>query len=609
VTGRDSRHLADVGSPADFAECLRELYRTSGRGSAEAVARASHAAGQPIASSTVRTMLTGRSRPAGRSLIGFLLGCGVPPDSHRPWIEAYERAFTGTAPTPPAADPGRAGYARTVLPQVLAPFAGGAFLATLAQLLGASGWPVVVSVLAGGAGALLARWRWSVSRWQAAGGVALALLGLAGVLATAAWRPEPPVPVLSGDYNLAVAQFTNAVGDDLRADVAAEVTNFVPGLVQGVRTALDRATAPDPGVDLLRIDVQALPRTVAGAGPDDQLAAVRSLAARANADAVLFGTIGTDGAALVVTPHLWLSPSALLRAEEMSGVHALPSAREDITRPDAAIRLRRMVAGNAGDLARLVELVRLYDAGQYRSAVDLLRGFRGQHLLQPALIRVLEGNLTGKLGRFADAEAAYRAASSDPAYRARAQLGLLQVTYSAATGRGGRCAADVDVDALTGVVQGYAALAGTTGPAGANIGAKARFGEARARMCLDAAGRRDDGRGRGLLVAVVREYDLGAPLAPDDDLRELAAEAEALIGDHDSRRAATPAELAGAAGRLDRATRLTTFTERRLAFMLAHAAVLQRMGDSAHACDKLRQARALAVSSPSGPALPGLDCP
>jgi hypothetical protein len=138
-------------------------------------------------------------------------------------------------------------------------------------------------------------------------GITLAALGLAGILISPTSPPGPAIPVLNGDYNLAVAQFTNTVHGDIPADVAAEVANFVPGVVQGVRTALERSTPRDSDVGLLRIDVQELPLSVSGTQPDDQLSDARSVAAKSNADAVLFGVIANDGAAVVVAPRLWLS--------------------------------------------------------------------------------------------------------------------------------------------------------------------------------------------------------------------------------------------------------------------------------------------------------------
>ncbi len=424
---RWSAVLAAARSPADFGTCLRQLYEESGLRSAEAVARASRDAGHPVSGTTVRALLAGGSRPTSRSVIGFLHGCGLPPDAHRPWTDAYHRVH-GDRPAPVTRR-----YLRSAVDQAVAPFAGGGFLGLLAQLLDLSGWLVVAAVLVGGAGATIARWRWNTSRLQACGGIALTVLGLGGILTLPARAPGPAIPVLTGDYNVAVATFTHTVRGDVPAEVRTEAGAFEAGVVRGVQQAVDDAVPVDADLALLRIEVREVPATVPGKLPADRLAAARSLARRSNADALLFGDITNDGAALIVTPRLWLSARALPRAEELSGVHTLPVAREEVTRPDAAIRIRRLVAGVAGDLAALTELVRLYDSGRYEPALALARRVRAQGFVQPALLSVLEGNLAGKLRRFADARTAYRAALPDPDYR-RASAAEIGRTQEAAHG-------------------------------------------------------------------------------------------------------------------------------------------------------------------------------
>jgi hypothetical protein len=82
---------------------------------------------------------------------------------------------------------------RKLLQSAFAPFAVAGFLGTAAQLLGVSGWAIFALVVVGGAGVIVAHWRWRSSRWQSltAGGVfaacAVGIITLALVQA-----PEPP---------------------------------------------------------------------------------------------------------------------------------------------------------------------------------------------------------------------------------------------------------------------------------------------------------------------------------------------------------------------------------------------------------------------------------
>ncbi|MDQ4039570.1 MAG: toll/interleukin-1 receptor domain-containing protein [Actinomycetota bacterium] len=418
------------------------------------------------------------------------------------------------------------------------------------------------------------------------------------------------IPTLSGDYNLAVAQFSESLHGDLPDYVAGEVDAFVPGVVAGAREALQQSSQDaSDDIRLLRIQVEGLPVSVDGARTEDQQLAVKSIAAQSNADALLYGSITTDGAAVVVAPRLWLSPRALPRAEELSGSHTLLSTREDVSRPDSVIRLRRLVADTASDLAALTVLIRLYDSSDFDGALSAIQEVRADGFGQEGLLYVFEGNLAGKLGRFDEAKLAYERALSFPAYTGRASLGLAQVAYSAALDEGDGCSADVDVEGQGEVITTYAQLQDETDPPGANIRVKAIFGEARARVCLDASGRRaDDGRGRHLLQTVIDEYRHSVGESEDDDLRELAAEAEALMGDYDARRATSLSELRPALDHLDQAAKLTLFPDRKLAFRIAQATFLARAGEYDRACEKFKQAQALVRPGAQAPSVIGLNC-
>lgn len=427
------------------------------------------------------------------------------------------------------------------------------------------------------------------------------------------FRPERvEIPFLTGDYKLAIAQFNESSQGELPDHVTGEVDAFVPGLVDGVREALQQSSQDrSDEIDLLRIEVDALPVPVAGDRIEDQQSAAESIAVQSNADAVLYGTITTDGSAVMVAPQLWLALRVLPRAEELSGIHTLQSIREDMSRPDAAIRFRRLVADMASDLADLTELIRLYDTGDSSAALSALQQIRAAGFAEEGLLYVFEGNLAGKLDRLGAAEIAYERASSFPAYAGRARLGLAQVTYSTALEEGGPpCGAGVDVARLDEAIGDYAQLQDEAGPPGANIRAKAMFGEARARVCLDASGHRaDDGRGRRLLQTVIDEYGNLSTDQKDDDLLELAAEAEALMGDYEARRATGLTELLAALGHLDRAAELSIFPERKVTFRILQATFLFRAGELDRACDKLRQApKDAAQAGRAEPSVNGLNC-
>ena len=88
---------------------------------------------------------------------------------------------------------------------VKAPFAVGAFLALLAQLLDVSGWAPLTLVLLGGAGAVVAQWRWRAARWQALAGGGLATACLVSILALATAGPPPGTGNPSGQRSGGIA--------------------------------------------------------------------------------------------------------------------------------------------------------------------------------------------------------------------------------------------------------------------------------------------------------------------------------------------------------------------------------------------------------------------
>ena len=75
--------------------------------------------------------------------------------------------------------------------------------------------------------------------------------------------------------------------------------------------------------------------------------------------------------------------------------------------------------------------------------------------------------------------------------------------------------------------------------------------------------RADDGRAHELLRAVIDEYGSASTDPKDDDLRELAAEAEGLLGDYEARRTNDMTELSAALDYLEQAAELTIFPQRK----------------------------------------------
>ena len=316
---------------------------------------------------------------------------------------------------------------------------------------------------------------------------------------------------------------------------------------------------------------------------------------------LVFGHIETDGASLIARPELYLDRASLPRAEELAGRFELTPIDQDITEVSGALLLRGAIATLGADLGRLANVVRLYDSGELDEAIVYIDELESAgSFAVPGVLAIFEGNLLGKLDRPAEAIDAYEQALDDPQVADRARLGLAQVAFSELLGRDGWCAATTDVDAMADVIDEYDSLASAPSIPGANIDTKGRFGAGRARVCLESVGLgADPGRGRRDLELVIAEYDAQGDSDRDGDLRELAAEAEGIIGFADVRSARDDAEHAAALARLDRAIDLTVFSERRIAFRLAKADAFAAVGAGDEACREVDEIEELA--SPDRP--------
>lgn len=418
---------------------------------------------------------------------------------------------------------------------------------------------------------------------------AAALAVVTGLLAlgqfVAPFFGRDPLPQLDGFYNLGVANFDDPSDTDLREDVATEVGRFEASLLAGVNNALELERS-DSGQSqrILTISAAHIPRTVSGDGLATRRSAAAELAGKTGADLLLYGKITSDGALLSVQPELYLAASALPRAEELAGRLELEPIEKDLTRPDAALALRGEVASLGRQLAGLLLLISHYDSERWEQALEVVTDLRSDGFREEGLLAVLEGNLLGKLGRHEDAVLAYESALDSP-YAERARLGLAQALYSEGVDDAGGCGAETSVDLVEESLNDYRALQDTVEDDGGNVRVKAQFGEARARYCLLIATGQGTGEPvRELLTDVVAAYE-AAPT--DGDLRELAAEAEGLLGILVGRPAGSSNEAEEAVSHLDRAIDLSVFTERRIVFHRFKAQLLARVGETARACTEL----------------------
>jgi hypothetical protein len=81
-----------AATPVEFAGRLRALMDTRRR-SLDSVARRSRDAGTPISRATVHNLITAGGTPRQETLLGFLRGCGVPPQEQIRWLITFNRVY------------------------------------------------------------------------------------------------------------------------------------------------------------------------------------------------------------------------------------------------------------------------------------------------------------------------------------------------------------------------------------------------------------------------------------------------------------------------------------------------------------------------------------
>lgn len=193
--------------------------------------------------------------------------------------------------------------------------------------------------------------------------IARNVVGLVGTVASivgtgiAIWvlaspSSHQPAP-LTGELNIAVMPFR------ARSVNVGDIQPVATALSQTVAESLNRNLANlDPNVVA---DVNALPGgPLPGADLAQQSSSAATLAAKVNADAVVFGDVSATPAGTVVTPFVYVSSRKLLRVNELGGVYPFGDA---IRLPlalgasaPATGELRRTIADRGRGLAEFVAI-------------------------------------------------------------------------------------------------------------------------------------------------------------------------------------------------------------------------------------------------------------
>lgn len=400
------------------------------------------------------------------------------------------------------------------------------------------------------------------------------------------WRGDP-LPVLSGDFNVAVADF--GLGGDVDPDLVTLDESVSAELVDQV---CDDTPAFDPGE--FQVDCAGPDRVpaVAGRSDDEREAAAGELATALNANLLVYGAIEQDDDDVTLRSWLHITDADLGRAPDLVGTHELdPIAAEVVTNADRR-NFRAEVEASTRGLAQVAFALGHYAAGEFEQALSVVEAIDPTGFsLDPTLVYLLEGNVRGRLGDLAGAEAAYQDALEVDPDDPHAVLGLAEVDYQVGSDTGTCQGAEIDPARLDTAAGRYADVAARTDPDAELAATSATFGLARVRICRSFAGLADQwDQARAGFEEVVAAHE-----ERPDVLVETTAESHSLLAyltARDARRTDDPADWEAVIAHADAALDLRPAgADRRSNFLQQRAEAEHALGSDDAACASLDDAR------------------
>jgi tetratricopeptide (TPR) repeat protein len=401
----------------------------------------------------------------------------------------------------------------------------------------------------------------------------------------AAARPPPP---MSGDLNIAVAEFSASGGtrsqraSAIADGLAASVFQYLPAQLTALKDAGFEIQLRAPH-DTGRAE---------GQSTQDRAQRLANLARNTNADVLIAANLVFGGGMTRVTPELYLAEKKLANAQELEGYHSLGQAAISGDPDSNAVArrgLRDSLLARVSGVSRLIVGLGFYDQRQYARAAGELRAAE-RAWTDPTGRKVVElflGNVEGRRGDLARAETHYlRALHADPGYW-RARLGLAALAFQRARGTCER--GSVHPRGLEAALGSYRAVLGAAqGSADPDLPVKVSFGLGQTYLCLSQAGLADDWtQAQTQFRTVIEAYEHG-----NHRVQELAAEAWAGLGLAllPTTAAADSQAYRRAAQAYQQAVALSLDPKRQAIFLDVLAHIHVKLNDLPRACDAYRQA-------------------
>ena len=329
---------------------------------------------------------------------------------------------------------------------------------------------------------------------------------------------------MEGSFNVAVAEFaTTGDGDDTTArTLSASVHDQVQKTLQDSAALGLEVAAPETL------------GTIEGDTAAERAEQARLLAEQVNAHVVLYGTLDLGDGVSRLTPEMYLSPTGLTEAGELSGAYELGTLERGTTDPIAlTIAATEFLEPKVAALAPLFVGLAHYQLNDYVTAEELFieaeegwpaaAAVSGEGNGREGVLNLL-GAVAGLQNRLDEARDYYTAALSiDPDF-ARSRFGIAEVQFQQA--RGPKCAdteVPEDISLLEDAIQQFREVAELEAPPLSFLPARAQLEVGRILLCMVRYDVDSLGDARVQIETVIAEN------GTNERLRDLVAEAHAML--------------------------------------------------------------------------------
>jgi len=357
-------------------------------------------------------------------------------------------------------------------------------------------------------------------------------------IAVAAFVLYPrPVPTMSGDLNVAVAEFgaLDARGAAVQSAEARTLADSLYNTLSGELQTINQASASSEHHFDIQVWGPAQVGRVDGIAPEARAADAEQIATRGKAHLLVYGYVQSDQRSngFVFVPQFYLRN--LQDTPELQGQHDLGRSVtvRSLDDPDSRQTLREDLKGRTRSFAEFVIGLSQFandkfgDARSHFEKADADRQWDENSGGKEVLYLFL-GVTAGKLDDLVAARAYFEHALAINPEFARAYAGLAAVQFQESIGKPNACTrATINVSGMQSAIAGYQrALAAKVQPARSNVASWTALGLGRAYLCLsqaDAGNYWSDAERE--LRLVIADYDAG-----NESARDFAAEAHSNLG-------------------------------------------------------------------------------